>query len=133
MNQSENSQADRHPALRGKGILFVEDYEDVRRFVGRFLRKSGYAVFHASSPEEAVVLWKEHGASIDLLFTDVGAGGVRLTETLIARAPELKVLFTSGSVHGAVAAMCAKNPSCRFLQKPYSSDELKSMLGKMLP
>ncbi len=52
-------------------ILVVEDEEGVRRSLVRSLNSQGYRVLEAENGPQALALWREHGAEIDLLFTDM--------------------------------------------------------------
>jgi two-component system cell cycle sensor histidine kinase/response regulator CckA len=120
---------------RSGGILLVEDDHQVRFFALTYLRHLGYTVLEARSADEAIELWSLRPTSIDLLFTDVALGqtdGVRLAGMLLGLTGGLKILFTSGSANEMVAAMCAKNPSFRFLPKPYFPKELAQIVGEML-
>jgi signal transduction histidine kinase len=80
-------------------VLVVEDQRGVRQLVFRILTRHGYTVLEAASAADALGLFEQQGARIDLLLTDVmmpGMSGVVLAEKLSAVRPDLSVVFMSG-------------------------------------
>ena len=108
-------------------ILLVEDEEAVR-FVSRtILEKAGYRVLDADDPGYAEAIFAQHGASIDLLVTDVimpGGSGPGLFKRLALDRPDLKVLFMSGYTDDAIFHQGELEPGIAFLQKPFTSQGL---------
>jgi len=72
---------------------------------------------------------------IDLLLTDMvmpdGVNGRELAETLRARKPDLKIIFTSG-YSSDVMGRDASLGDIRFLQKPYPPPQLAQTSGNVL-
>jgi PAS domain S-box-containing protein len=106
-------------------ILLVEDEPAISKIVSLLLREQGYTVLSASSPQEALVLARTHPADIHLLLTDVilpTMNGRQLSVEVVGCRPHIKCLFMSGYTadvldeHGLSGA--------RFLQKPFSNEEL---------
>ncbi len=125
--------ADALPVLRGgaETILAVDDEPALRRIVQTVLERYGYRVLMAEHGVEALELWHEHGATIDLLLTDLvmphGISGWNLAERLRAERPGLKVLVMSG--YDPKARAVGEHQECverrvAFLQKPYRLSEL---------
>ena len=87
-------------------ILLVEDDALVRANASSQLAALGYRVVVAEDARRAIEM-VEHGGAPDLLFTDMimpgGMNGRELAEHLHRRYPGLKVLYTSGYAHGAMA------------------------------
>src|SRR5437879_299240 len=80
-------------------VLLVDDEDPVRLLVRTMLELDGYAVLEASDGAEAQDVADRHGGGIDLLVTDImmpGINGYELAQRLVARRPEMKVLFISG-------------------------------------
>ena len=80
-------------------LLVVDDEVAVATVMGKLLRSAGYAVRAASSPDEALSTWREHGATIDLVLCDVALGttrGPELVERMAAVGPAPRVLFITG-------------------------------------
>ena len=100
------------------------------------LEDQGYEVLVAKDGEDAVAVHKAHGAEIDLLVSDVvmpRMGGVDLAKALDAAQPGLKVVFMSGytaETSNQVSEFATKG---NFLQKPFHSEELISLVDKIVP
>ena len=74
-------------------------------------------------------------ARVDLLITDVimpGMRGPALAERLVQIQPNLKVLYISGYVGGAVAPDTVLDPDTPFLQKPFTIAELAAKMRDAL-
>lgn len=117
------------PAVRGtETILVVEDEDPVRRLAVGALQWCGFHVIEAATGVEALALWEEHGARIQLLLTDVampgGMSGVDLAQACRARRADLPVLITSGYNQEAVSFGDGCWDDIRFLPKPYSMASL---------
>ncbi|HUP52267.1 MAG TPA: response regulator [Longimicrobiales bacterium] len=112
-------------------ILVVEDEAALRRMIQRALERFGYRVVLARSAPEALALWRDHAADVDLLLTDLvmpgGLSGWDLAEHLRRDRPELPILVMSGydpeeRVRGA--DLDQADGSVPFLPKPYDVAEL---------
>jgi CheY-like chemotaxis protein len=106
-------------------LLIVEDEPVLREMAQLILEECGYKVFVASNGREALELWEQHRASIDLVFTDMvmpaGINGVELANRLLTENRRLKVVFASGyTVDDISTDFLARNNDARFLQKPYT-------------
>jgi PAS domain S-box-containing protein len=108
-------------------VLLVEDERAVR-FVSRtILEKAGYRVLDADDPGYAEAIFAQHGASIDLLVTDVvmpGGSGPGLFKRLALLRPGLRVLFMSGYTDDAIFNQGELGPGITFLQKPFTTQGL---------
>lgn len=125
------------PAIkRGFGtVLLVEDEEAVRSVTRRLLEHAGYQVLEAASGTEAVRIFEEFEAKIDLLLTDVvmpSMGGAALAEHLVATAPGLRVLYMSGYADKRHVREGVDEGSHAFIQKPFSAEELLEKVRKAL-
>ena len=129
----------RRAPVRGDAtILLVEDEAPVRRTTRKMLESLGYAVCEAGSGEEALALAGSPDARIDLLATDVvmpGMRGPELCQRLLALRPGLRTLLMSGytdSNLGPLGNQGVLPPGVRFLQKPFSLDELARQVHEAL-
>ncbi|MDB6066584.1 MAG: Blue-light-activated protein [Pedosphaera sp.] len=117
-------------------ILVVEDEETVRELVCSILKGSGYRVLEAAAGAEALGIWSEHKAGIDLLLTDIvmpdGMTGRDLAEKLQAEKPGLKAIFTSGYSSDIVGKDFVIQEGVNFIQKPYMPQKLTSLVRKCL-
>ena len=122
------------PLVRGRGtVLLVEDEEAVRTLAGRVLKAAGYRVLVAANGSAALELADRHGASIDLLLTDVvmpGSSGPQLARTLSEGRPDLLVVFMSGYADRAGGGDVALDAP--FLAKPFTSAALVHLVGSLL-
>lgn len=103
-------------------VLVVEDEEPLRLLVTEVLQNCGYTVHAAGNGADAITIWKQHRAEIDLLLTDImmpdGMSGYELADKISHDDPGLPVLFTSGYATDVVGGSAPAAERC-FLQKPY--------------
>ena len=103
-------------------ILLVEDEPAVRQLFATALSRAGYKVFEARNGEEAVKLFEQHAAEVDLLLTDMRMpfmGGAELAKELRSRKTGLKLICISG-YPGSLHTLDPPD----FLAKPFSRDEM---------
>jgi PAS domain S-box-containing protein len=117
-------------------ILLVEDESSLRNMAGIALSRLGYRVLEAADGAAALAVWKEHRAEISLLLTDLvmpgGLNGKDLAEQLLAEAPQLKVVYTSGySTHVATQNLNLEE-GVNFLPKPYPLARLTQIIRRRL-
>jgi PAS domain S-box-containing protein len=115
-------------------ILLVEDEAAVRDLTAQMLSRAGYRVLSAATPGEACALFERHAADIDLLLTDVvmpEMHGPVLAERLVARRPDLRVLFVSG-YSDAMPASATATDRVTFLGKPFTPSRLVSTVAELL-
>jgi two-component system cell cycle sensor histidine kinase/response regulator CckA len=121
--------------LRGREtVLLVEDEDAVRVIVGTMLRRQGYNVLEASTPRSAYEIFKHHANEIDLLVTDVvmpEMNGPALAQRLVAKRPELRILFISGYADMATTFE-QENANVGFLAKPFQASVLTARVHEML-
>lgn len=117
-----------HDPLRdSETVLVVDDEPVVRTLVRNMLERSGYTVLEARDGEEAILL-AGAGARIDLLLTDVvmpRMSGRALADSLRARLPQLRVLFTSGYSADALGEHGVLERGSSLLEKPYALHTLR--------
>jgi PAS domain S-box-containing protein len=128
-NRPASGPASAPPRGRAETILLVEDEPAVRALTRQTLERHGYRVLEASHGREALRLWEEHRAAVDLLLTDLvmpeGLGGLELARRLRASKPGLKVVYTSG--YSAESGGLESEPrpdEGAFIQKPCPPERL---------
>jgi two-component system cell cycle sensor histidine kinase/response regulator CckA len=115
-------------------ILVVEDEDAVLNLTAQILSRAGYRVLSATTPDQACALFDQHAANIDLLLTDVvmpEMNGPALAQRLVARRPDLRVLFVSG-YSDAIPAAATRAGRVNFLAKPFPSSRLVTTVGELL-
>ena len=117
-------------------VLIAEDEPPVRALVAATLERLGYTVYMASDGWEALRVFEETPFQrIDLLLADVimpQMGGRELAERLIARQPDLKVLFMSGYTAEMIGNQDLLSIGGDFLQKPFTPAALGEKVRECL-
>jgi PAS domain S-box-containing protein len=121
---------------RGSGtILLVEDEEAVRDLVQSILVGQGYEVIAADSPWQAEEVAGSFSGDIHLLLTDVvmpGTSGRELATKIMARRPNIRVLYMSGYTENVVTSGGLLEEGLTFLQKPFSPSALLHKIRDVL-
>jgi PAS domain S-box-containing protein len=121
---------------RGSGtILLVEDEEAVRDLVQSILVGQGYEVIAADSPWQAEEVAGSFSGDIHLLLTDVvmpGTSGRELATKIMARRPNIRVLYMSGYTENVVTSGGLLEEGLAFLQKPFSPSALLHKIRDVL-
>jgi len=114
-------------------ILIVEDNETMRLGMLESLNREGYAVKDFASGPPAIEFLKQ--SEVDLIVTDLRLepmDGLELLKQVKQTNPQIEVILVSayGSVQDAVQAM--RDGAADFLTKPFSPDELRIRVTKVL-
>jgi signal transduction histidine kinase/CheY-like chemotaxis protein len=116
-------------------VLVVEDDPGVRHTAVELLRVLGYQVEAAANGDEAMARLHE-GLAVDLIFSDVVMPGRIKSADLAAwarqRRPPIPVLFASGYTREIITRDNELQAGTWLLSKPYSPQELGSMLRAVL-
>jgi signal transduction histidine kinase/ActR/RegA family two-component response regulator len=117
-------------------VLVVEDADDLRGVIERILGEHGYTVLTAGTGREAAEVAEAHAGPIDLLLTDVvlrGAiSGREVADTLVARRPDLRVLFMSGHTGSLLQSNGTLGEGDAVLQKPFSAETLLARVRSLV-
>jgi CheY-like chemotaxis protein len=134
--EAEEHENERPQSLHGdETVLVVEDEDSVRELLRQILEQHGHAVLTARHGRDALWSAERYERPIDLLVTDVvmpEMGGGELVERLVARRPDLKVLYISGYTNDEVLRRGIQGAAASFLHKPFTSDELMRRVRKTL-
>jgi CheY-like chemotaxis protein len=117
-------------------LLVVEDEDALRNLVVGLLEKCGYTVLAARSGVAALELWPQIRDRVQLVLTDIvmpgGVTGRELADRLVADAPALRVLYTSGYNTVQVGSGEPLVDGENFLPKPYQPDQLARIVRSAL-
>lgn len=116
-------------------VLLVEDEDNIREPAIEILESRGYHVLSAPDAVSALTVAEEHPGPINLLVTDVvmpGLSGNHLAERLVARRPDLKVLYISGYPEDAIAHHGVLAADQHFLQKPFPPGQFLEKIREVL-
>lgn len=112
-------------------ILVAEDDEMVRNLAGDALRSSGYNVLLAEDGEAAIEIFKQQPEAIDLIVFDLimpGRRGLDAYQTILEKAPKIKVLFVTGYSEAEIEKGDLRKLGLPLMQKPYA---LASFMAKV--
>ncbi|WP_255449577.1 ATP-binding protein [Shimia ponticola] len=116
-------------------VLLVEDEAPVRAFASRALRLRGFTVLEADSAESALRTLADTELDVDIFVTDVvmpGQDGPSWVREALKEHPDTQVIFVSGYAQEVLADRQTKIPNSRFLAKPFSLNELTTVVQEAL-
>jgi signal transduction histidine kinase/ActR/RegA family two-component response regulator len=122
------------PVRGGERILLVEDDDRVRQFSRDAVAELGYTVTAAADGATALALLDQE-PDFAVLFTDVvmpGMSGTELAAAAKARKPGLRILYTTGYAHEAIARDGLLEPGAEVLPKPFTVGQLAQKLRDVL-
>jgi PAS domain S-box-containing protein len=126
--------------VKGEGrILLMDDEESIREAAGEVLQYLGYTVVTAKDGKEAVEQYTrglQSGDPFDVVIMDLtipgGMGGKEALQMLQEIDPDVKAVVSSGYSTSLVMADYQECGFCGVVTKPYSVEELSTMLNKVL-
>jgi DNA-binding response OmpR family regulator len=123
------------PATKGT-VLLVEEEQNVRTLLGKYLSEQGYAMLEATDSESALKLCKEHKSPAvnlmicDLLMTEMS--GVELARQARTYHPRMKTLYLSAHSESSMIVRGIPLTDISFLPKPFKLKELISAVNQLL-
>ncbi|MCX6892401.1 MAG: GAF domain-containing protein [Verrucomicrobia bacterium] len=117
-------------------VLLVEDDLTVQRLAARMLVKMGFAVIQAGDGVEAVELFAKRKGEIGWVLCDLTMPRMNGWETLAALRnldPGIPVVLASGYDYLEVISGDHPEWPQAFLSKPYGLQQLKNVIGQVLP
>ena len=122
--------------IEGSGtILLVDDEEQVLEVGSKLIKRIGYKVFVAKSGSEAIDVYNENKAKIDLIILDMimpKMGGGETYDKMKRIDSNVKVLLSSGYSIDGEAAEIIKRGCNSFIQKPFSMNDLSVKIDEIL-
>lgn len=116
-------------------ILLVDDEAAMRALFTTVLRRAGYHVVTAESPNDAIVQAAAVRGPIHLVITDVmlpGGTGAQMAATLSAGGLDAPVLFISGYDAPLLLRQGHLQTTSHFLQKPFTGAELLTKARQLI-
>ncbi|MCX7049840.1 MAG: PAS domain S-box protein [Candidatus Sumerlaeota bacterium] len=117
------------------GILLVDDEEIVRNIAKRMLESMGFKVLIAEDGREAVNLYQDRAAEINLVLLDLTMpvmNGEEAFRELRRLDPHVRVIMSSGYTESEIASRFAGKGLAGFIQKPYRLAWLRERLQAIL-
>jgi DNA-binding NtrC family response regulator len=113
-------------------LLVVDDERAIREGCREAAQGMGYNAFVADSAEHAYKLLEAQSIEIVLLDLKLpGAGGIEALREIKRRRPEAVVVVITGYATIQTAVQAMKFGAFDFLTKPFSLDELRSVLNRV--
>lgn len=116
-------------------ILVVDDETAILELASEVLTSCGYAVFTATSAEEALAVYAGKARSIDMVILDLnmpGLGGRQGLEELLDLDPGARVLVASGYSDAKQIQAILEAGAVGFIGKPYQLAELTAKIREVL-
>jgi hypothetical protein len=116
-------------------ILVVEDETALRRLVCISLEKRKHNVLAAKDGAEALDIFRQHAAQIQLVITDLvmpRMDGLELRQRIAELRPDVKFLFMSGYAEQLAEQHPGSLEGCAFLEKPFLPEELAHKVSGLL-
>jgi two-component system cell cycle sensor histidine kinase/response regulator CckA len=130
-----NVTADQPAVVRGKEtILVIEDDTSVRSLLVSVLRRSGYHVFEAADPSDALDIAGSIG-QLDMVLVDLmlpEMSGIAVAAAVQTIWPDVQISFMSGYSDAEMIKRGLLHPADRFLQKPFRLEALTSHVRAVL-
>jgi signal transduction histidine kinase len=112
-------------------ILIVDDEPMIRKMAAVFLKKHGIPVIEAGSGKEAIERLTSEGALVRAILLDIAMpdmpGDAALPMIRKLR-PDVRVIISSGFHDRDVQQHFSNVEACRFLPKPYTTDQLLAVV-----
>ena len=116
-------------------ILVVEDEDSVRKMVALMLQQHGYKVITASSPQEAIEIFRDKELHLDLILSDVimpGLSGKDMMQVIGSVNQGVKVLYMSGYSSDIISQKGILEGKVNFIQKPFDISSLNEAIKMVL-
>lgn len=119
----------------GKTILVVEDNDSAREAIAETLDLFGFDVLRAPNGYEALDLLRRLSRQVSLVISDVmmpEMGGLELYERLREEQLDVKFIFVSGYPWDSELRKRIDAGTVRWVAKPFSADQLVSIVNEAL-
>ncbi len=116
-------------------ILLVDDEQSVRDVARRFLEDAGFRVLPAAGGAEALQLYRERAADIDVVLLDLTMpemGGGEVLTLLREHNPEAAVIVMSGYDEQTALGRLRGHVPSAFLLKPFRGGDLTTTIRSVL-
>jgi len=117
-------------------VLLVEEQQNVRTLLGKYLAEQGYAIIEAKNSDEALAQCRAHKSPpINLMICDLlmsEMNGVELAGRARSFHPRMKTLYLSSHSESSVIYRGIPLTDIQFLPKPFKLKELISTVNGLL-
>jgi len=130
-----SAQLTRSPVAASNTVLVVDDDPAVRTVAARMLERQGYTVLQAADGQTAIELFQINHEMIALVMLDLimpQISGEQVLAEIQLIKPAALVVVMSGYPMQEAAQLFSTLAPTGFLQKPFTSAELRSAVQGML-
>lgn len=116
-------------------VLMVEDNHDIGIYTSQTLEQLGFQVLWVTDAQGALDALERNPAGFQVVFSDIsmpGMTGVELFHAIEALYPWLPVVLTTGYNENLAPTDSTDARRFELLHKPYSSEELSSVLQRIV-
>ena len=134
-DQTVSAPAQKPARGNAQTIMVVDDEKDIGELTSEALQDFGYTVLLAASGEEAVALYDQQKASIEMVILDLnmpGMGGHQCLRELLKLNPDVRVLISSGYSAADQLKETMQTGAAGFIGKPYQLTELLDKVREIL-
>jgi len=120
------------PELQGT-VLIIEDEEMLRTALAKMLRAKGARVLEAANGIEALEIFRDHAAEIDIAMLDVSLPALpsrEVLKTLRETLDPAKIILMSGFGREQALSIAGVEQRHPFISKPFRMDELLNTVKK---
>ena len=131
----EHVEDDQPPELTATTILIVDDDESILSAMGGLVERMGHKVYRASNGIEALKVFEENKAEIDLISLDVSMpemGGHEVLRQIRARGSDVPVIVVTGHCAESENELLKPLGVAGVVQKPYTARSFISVAQKVL-
>lgn len=117
-----------------KRVLVVDDTKNIKNLLTTCLTVNGYSVLTASNGVEAMEILKTN--EVELIFLDIKMpelSGTEVLKRIRGMGIETPVIIMTAFATVKNAVECTKLGAIMYLQKPFTSDKVKSVLAEIEP
>lgn len=117
-----------------KRALVVDDAKNIKNLLTTCLTFNGYSVLTANNGVEAIDILKAN--EVDLVFLDIRMpelSGTEVLKRIRGMGIETPVIIMTAFASVKNAVECTKLGAIMYLQKPFTSDKVKSVLTEIEP
>ncbi|MGB5987862.1 MAG: response regulator, partial [Desulfobacterales bacterium] len=114
-------------------VMVVDDEAGICKNVEKILKKSNYAVSHASSAQQALEIMAQD--SFSLLISDIvmpEMNGLELLKRVKSEWPDTKAVMMTAYASTDTAVKAIRMGALDYIPKPFTPDELRSTVEKAL-
>jgi len=117
----------------GLTVFLVDDEGQILRLLTRVLTRVGHTVMTAENGDEALEIFDQHGAEIDVMLLDVvipPRGGVEVLDRVLERRPDLPFMLISGEQIDDDLRARVEAARGSFLRKPFHPDTVLEAIAR---